>query len=96
MADGFEVLAGASYLVLLRGAKVGFQQVLTLGLGNEIDVLHAALTEHYSPVGIVSAHRRVDVEATRQLGINHHLFLLFQFFGEAHLYASTIHYHKIV
>ena len=59
-------------------------------------MLHAAITECHSPVGIVFAHRRVDVEATRQFGINHHVILTLQRLGKVPFYTHTVEHYEVV
>lgn len=63
IADGLEVAAGTFYLAFLRATELRTLEVIAFGLCHEIDVLDTSFLEGYCPVGIVPAHRRVDVEA---------------------------------
>ena len=59
-------------------------------------MLHAAFTECHSPVGIVFAHRRVDVETTRQFGINYYVIFTFQRLGKVLFYTHAVEHYQVV
>lgn len=52
--------------------------------------------EYYGLVGIIVSGRSVDVEATRQFGIDDYFILLFKGLGKVHFYALRIDYYEVV
>lgn len=94
--DGSKVTAGTFYLGIFGTTKLRHFDIVAFGFGHEIDVLHRTLTEGHSPVGVVLAHRGIDVEATGEFAIYHHIVFCFKRFGKAFLNAFAIHHYEIV
>lgn len=85
VADCLEVATGTFDFAFLRTSELGAMKVISFGLCHKIDVLDTSFSECYCPVGIVLAHRSIDVEAVWQLGIDNHVIFVFQGFGKVFL-----------
>lgn len=98
VGNGGEVTTGTFNLYAFSTAVVqNFVVAVAFGFGNEIDVLDVGtFLEYYGLVGIIVSGRSVDVEATRQFGIDDYFILLFKGLGKVHFYALRIDYYEVV
>lgn len=60
--DSGKMTAGAFNLGIFRTSQLRYFNIVAFCFCYEVNVLHTAFTERNSPVGIVLAHRGIDIE----------------------------------
>src|SRR5690606_16880311 len=72
LVDGVKELTGAADFRFFNLTQF-HRRHRALGFSNEVNVLHRAFFKRNSPVWVVIAYRCRNQEASRQLGVHHHI-----------------------